>query len=109
MTFEGKWDINKIEYWDEDDLVLGEPPYIFIDSDNTGYFQFGLINGDISFKSSKDHDIKIREFSFSANYGFEEVSGRGWMRIINDGLEGVFKFEDNDSVEFYAGKGNFSM
>jgi hypothetical protein len=109
MTFEGRWDINKIENWNDDELLLGAPPYIYVDTDNTGYFQFGSINGDMYLKANKNHESKIMEFNFSSTCGFDEISGKGWMRIINDGLEGVLKFEDNDSVEFYASRGNCNL
>jgi hypothetical protein len=44
MTFKGKWNIVKMEMWDEDYINMEGPAYIEIREDNSGKFMFGLVN-----------------------------------------------------------------
>jgi len=48
--FHGKWRIHEMEDLDEEYLSMQVKPYILIQSNNLGEFQFGLVTGQIDGK-----------------------------------------------------------
>jgi hypothetical protein len=103
--FKGTWHIYEMEQWDEDYFNMDAQAYIEIEPENNGYFQFGLVYGEIDGWIVDYADGKRFEFTFEGNEECEPVSGYAWVRIKEkDILEGEFRFHKGDSSTFLARK-----
>ena len=101
--FTGTWHIYEMELWDEDYFNMEVQAYIKIEPDNIGYFQFGLVCGEIDGRIVDYADGKRFEFTWEGNDECDPVSGSGWVRIKEkDVLEGEFRFHHGDSSTFLA-------
>jgi len=101
--FTGTWHIYEMEEWDEDYFNTVVQAYIKIEPDNDGYFQFGLVCGEIDGRIVDYADGKRFEFTFEGNEECGPVSGFGWVRIKEkDELESEFRFHRGDSSTFSA-------
>jgi hypothetical protein len=101
--FKGTWHIYEMEQWDEDYFNMDVQAYIEIEPENNGYFQFGLVYGEIDGWIVDYADGKRFEFTFEGNEECEPVSGYAWVRIKEkDILEGEFRFHKGDSSTFLA-------
>src|SRR5659263_102993 len=65
--FTGTWHIYEMEEWDEDYFNTVVQAYIKIEPDNDGYFQFGLVCGEIDGRIVDYADGKRFEFTFEGN------------------------------------------
>ena len=52
----GKWRIIEMEMWDQDYIDLIIPGYFSFDKDDLGYFQFGVVEGQIDYRIEKIGD-----------------------------------------------------
>ncbi len=105
MDFVGTWHIYKMEMWDEDYFNMEVQAYIKINKNNTGEFQFGLVQGDIDGKIVKQGNQKRLEFTFEGIDENDPVNGRGWIiKKPKDEIEGEFIFHLGDSSLFNAKK-----
>jgi len=103
--FTGNWHIYEMEQWDEDYFNIEVQAYIKIEIDNSGCFQFGLVNGEIDGKIVDNADGKRFEFTWEGNDECDPASGSGWLRMKEeDLLEGEFIFHIGDSSIFLARK-----
>lgn len=103
MDFTGTWHIYEMELWDEDYFDMDVQAYILIEPDNMGYFQFGLVYGDIDGRIVDYADGKRFEFTWEGNDECDHVFGSGWVKIREkDVLEGEFRFHRGDSSSFLA-------
>jgi hypothetical protein len=103
MDFIGTWHIYEMELWDEDYFNMDIQAYIMIEPDDMGYFQFGLVYGDIDGKIVEYADGKRFEFTWEGNDECDYVFGSGWLKIKeNNILEGEFRFHHGDSSSFLA-------
>jgi hypothetical protein len=103
MDFTGTWHIYEMELWDEDYFNMDVQAYIMIEPDNRGYFQFGLVSGDIDGRIVNYADGKRFEFTWEGNEECDHVFGSGWVKIKEkDVLEGEFRFHLGDSSTFLA-------
>jgi hypothetical protein len=101
--FTGTWHIYEMEEWDEEYLNEDAQAYIKIEPDNDGYFQFGLVRGEIDGRIVDYADGKRFEFTWEGNDECDHVFGSGWIRIKEkDVLEGEFRFHLGDSSTFLA-------
>lgn len=74
-----------------------------IEPDNLGYFQFGLVSGDIDGRIVDYADGKRFEFTFEGNDECDHVFGSGQVKIKDkDVLEGEFRFHLGDRSIFLA-------
>lgn len=103
--FTGTWHIYEMELWGEDYFNMDVQAYIKIEPDNNGYFQFGLVCGEIDWRIFDYADGKRFEFTWEGNDECDNVSGSGWVRIKEtDALEGEFRLHHGDSSTFSAKK-----
>lgn len=103
--FTGTWHIYEMELWDEDYFNMDVQAYIKIEPDNDGFFQFGLVCGEIDGRIVDYADGTRFEFTWEGNDECDPVSGFGWVRIREkDELEGEFRLHRGDSSTFLARK-----
>jgi hypothetical protein len=103
MDFTGTWHIYEMQMWDEDYFNMEVQAYIWIDSNNRGKFQFGLVLGDIKGRVVEySHELRF-EFTWEGVDEYDPVFGSGWLRLKNkDMLEGEFRFHESDISTFLA-------
>jgi uncharacterized protein YndB with AHSA1/START domain len=103
MDFTGTWHIYEMEAWDEDYFNMEVQAYITIEPNNRGYFQFGLVSGDIDGRIVDYAEGKRLEFTWEGNDECDPASGSGWIKLKEkDTLEGEFRFHMGDSSTFLA-------
>lgn len=103
MSFIGFWHITEMEIWDEAYIHMEVPAYIEVEENHLGYFQFGLVSGQL------DGEIKlvggVERFWFTWD-GFDEgepMSGGGWLELSGrNALKGRIKLHLGDSSDFWA-------
>lgn len=101
--YTGTWHIYEMEQWDEDYFNMEVQAYIEIESNNSGCFQFGLVNGEIDGRIVDYAHGKRFEFTWEGNDECDPASGCGWLRMKEeDLLEGEFRFHKGDSSTFLA-------
>ena len=93
-----------MELWDQDFVDMETDGYISFDDDDMGYFQFGLVQGQIGYRIDKTAEIERLEFSWQGQDENDEASGRGWVVIEDDHLDGRFYFHMGDDSWFRAKK-----
>jgi hypothetical protein len=107
MSFTGTWHIYEMEMWDEDYFNMEVQAYIKINSSNLGYFQFGLVSGNIDGNVVFYAGEKRFEFTWDGNDECDPASGSGWVRIKEkDFLEGEFRIHLGDDSTFLAKRVN---
>jgi hypothetical protein len=74
--------------------------------DDLGYFQFGLVQGQMDYRVEKIGDIERLEFTWAGQDENDKALGRGWAVIKNDHIEGRFYFHLGDNSWFKAKKYN---
>ena len=103
--FYGKWHIYEMDMWDEDYFNMMVQAYIEINPDNLGYFQFGLVEGQIHGKVVEYPGETRFEFTWDGYDENDPVNGSGWIKLVNtDTIEGQFRFHLGDDSMFKAGK-----
>jgi len=103
--FTGTWRIYEMELWEEDYFDMEIQAHIKIEPDNDGYFQFGLVCGEIDGRIVDYTDGNKFEFTWEGNDECDPVFGSGWVRIKEKGeLEGEFRIHRGDSCTFSAKK-----
>jgi len=103
--FTGTWHIYEMELWDEDYFNMDVQAYIKIKPENLGFFQFGLVCGEIDGRIVDYVEGTRFEFTWEGNDECDSVSGFGWIRIKEkEVLEGEFRLHLGDSSTFLARK-----
>jgi hypothetical protein len=103
MSFTGKWHIYEMEQWDEDYFNMDVQAYIEIKPDNRGFFQFGMVSGDMDGRIIDYSDVKRFDFTWDGNDECDHASGSGWVIIKKkDMIEGEFRVHNSDSSTFLA-------
>ena len=101
--FTGKWQIVEMSEWDKKYINMEVKAFIEIGLQLDGNFQFGLVSGSIDGGIIKRDGIDVFDFTFEGTDENEEVSGDGWMKILDDGTaEGYFRFHQGDDSKFWA-------
>jgi hypothetical protein len=73
----GRWRIMEMEMWDQDYIDLLIPEYFSFDKDYLGYFQFGVVEGQIDYRIEKIGDVERLEFSWEGQSENDAALGRG--------------------------------
>lgn len=103
--FIGTWHIYEMEGWDEDYFNMDVQAYIKVQPNNIGYFQFGLVWGEMDGRLIDYPEGKRFEFTWEGNDECDHASGSGWLRMKEKGeLEGEFRIHLGDSSTFSARK-----
>ncbi|RJP84048.1 MAG: hypothetical protein C4518_19235 [Desulfobacteraceae bacterium] len=100
----GKWRFVEMEMWDQEYIDMETEGYFLFEKDESGSFQFGLVQGQIDYQIEKTREIERLEFSWEGRDENDEATGRGWALIKNDHLEGRFYFHSGDNSWFKAKK-----
>jgi hypothetical protein len=103
MSFIGFWHITEMEMWDNDYIKMEVPAYIEVEENHLGYFQFGLVKGQL------DGEIELigrKErfwFTWEGSDEGEPMSGSGWLELSGrNALKGRIKLHLGDSSDFWA-------
>ena len=59
-----KWRIIEMEMWDQDFIDMETEGHFTFEKDEIGYFQFGLVQGQIDYRIEKVGEIERLEFSW---------------------------------------------
>jgi len=103
--FIGDWRITEMEEWDREYMDEEVPAYIRFEKKGLGEFHFGLVHGQIDYKVVTRDEKPAVEFSWEGNAEMDEVSGRGWAFLNEDGiLSGRLFFHLGDESGFIAAR-----
>ncbi len=91
-----------MEMRDQDFIDMEAEGHFTFEKDEIGYFQFGLVQGQIDYRIEKVGKIERLEFSWEGQDENDEALGRGWAVIKNDHFEGRFYFHLGDNSSFKA-------
>lgn len=103
MSFKGMWHIYEMEGWDEDYFNMDVQAYIEIKPNNLGYFQFGLVSGELDGKIVDHPHGKRFEFTWEGYDECDHACGSGWVKLKKkDLLDGEFRIHKGDDSMFLA-------
>lgn len=98
-TFVGKWIIVEMEVWDQELVNMEVQGHFTFTKDGKGYFQFGLVRGEMDCYVETIDDRERVEFSWEGQDELDPASGRGWAEVENEELKGrIFFCQGNDSA-----------
>jgi len=101
--FIGRWRITSMELWDAEAIDLVEPGFIKFSRDRTGQFGFIVVRGWMDWRESVRDGRTCVEFTWAGSDEGDEVSGRGWAMLADDGtLDGRIFFHAGDDSGFHA-------
>lgn len=88
-----------MEQWDQEFIDLVEPGFISFTNGGQGVMRFGAVSLHLDWVSGDDGKA---EFSFEGFDEMDEVSGRGWAKIVTGRLTGLVRFYQGDESGFTA-------
>lgn len=100
----GRWRITEMELWEKETIEEEGPGFIEFGKDGLGRFHFGLVDGDLDYRIETVAETELLQFSFLGTDEMTEVSGRGWVRLSGEELEGRLVFHQGDSSGFKASR-----
>jgi hypothetical protein len=99
----GHWRITGMEVWDRDYIDAEVEAYLRFDKGGLGQFQFAYVAGSIDYRLVEREGGPGVEWSWAGNEEMNEVSGRGWAVLGEDGhLRGRIFIHDGDDSAFEA-------
>jgi hypothetical protein len=102
--FEGRWHIVSMSTWAEDYFNMEVQAFIEFGKDQQGEFQFGLVQGGISYRLTERNGKPAVEWSWEGNDENDPVTGRGWAVLEGDDLHGMIFIHQGDQSDFVARK-----
>lgn len=103
MGFVGRWRILEMELWDADAFDLVAPAFIEFGSVLRGRFRLIVVDGWMDCRIAKQSGGAGVEFSWEGSDEGDEVGGRGWAAVVDDGvLDGRIFFRNGDDSGFRA-------
>src|SRR6266542_2118186 len=81
----GRWRIVSMELWDTDAIDLVEPGFIEFGPDRTGRFGFIAVQGWMDCREATRDGPACVEFTWEGSDEGDQVSGRGWAALADDG------------------------
>ena len=100
----GTWRIIDMDEWDQDYIDLIVPGYISFGHNDSGEFQFGMVEGSLHYRIEPHGEGERLEFSWEGSDEMDPVSGRGWAMIEEGQLHGQLYFHNGDDSGFIAEK-----
>lgn len=99
----GRWRIVEMDNWDRDAIELVGPGFIEFAKKGTGEFRFIAVRGWLDCRWSKRDDQPFVEFTWEGEDEGDQVNGRGWAALTEDGgLTGHLFFHLGDDSGFRA-------
>jgi hypothetical protein len=103
MTVAGRWRIIGMDVWDRDALDLVAPAFIEFGRDGMGDFWFIAVRGWMDCRHAEINGHPGVEFTWDGTDEGDQVSGRGWATLQDDGLlHGHIYFHHGDDSRFRA-------
>ncbi|MGH3784345.1 MAG: hypothetical protein ACRDRO_27935 [Pseudonocardiaceae bacterium] len=103
MPLTGRWRIVEMDMWDRDAIDLVEPGFIEFAGDGTGQFGFIAVRGWMDCRTTERDGRTGVEFSWNGEDEGDQVSGRGWAAVVDDGtLKGHLFIHMGDNSGFRA-------
>lgn len=97
-NFQGKWRITSMEVWDAEYYDMEVPAYVDVRNDDSGYFQFGLVQGELYAKTVHYPFGNRFEFTWEGGDENDPASGSGWLQLIgNDQADGEIRIHRGDN------------
>ena len=90
--------------WDRDAIDLVEPGFIEFAEDGTGQFRVIAVRAWLDCRSVERNARPAVEFTWEGDDEGDEVSGRGWASLVDDGalIDGHLFFHLGDDSSFRA-------
>ncbi len=99
----GRWRIVEMDLWDQEAIDLVEPGFIEFAKGGSGQFGFIAVRGWLDCRFTERDGRAFVEFSWDGVDEGDEVSGRGWAALGEDGvLTGHLFFHQGDDSGFRA-------
>lgn len=103
MAIQGTWRITEMDLWDLGDIDLVGPAFIEFGAARDGRFRFIVVEGQLDCRHSARDGRPFVEFSWDGWDEEDQVSGRGWAALQEDGsLRGHIFFHFGDDSGFRA-------
>jgi hypothetical protein len=102
--FLGRWDIISMSTWDDDYLNEEVQAFIAFEEAEKGEFQFGYVRGSKDYREGLRDGEPCVEWSWEGSDGADmtEMSGRGWAKLSDEGIDGMIFIHLGDESEFEA-------
>ncbi len=92
-----------MEMWDAAYFNMMVQAYIEIKPDNLGYFQFGLVEGQLDGQVVEYTNETRFEFTWDGYDENDPMNGSGWIKLTDpDTIEGEFRLHLGDDSTFLA-------
>jgi hypothetical protein len=100
--FLGRWHIISMSGWDED--YFNEEVQAYVEFEEKGSFQFGYVQGIMDYREGLRDGEPCVEWSWKGTDGADgtPMSGRGWAKMGEEGLDGMIFIHQGDKSEFEA-------
>lgn len=93
---EGLWRIISMDLWDVDSIDLMEPAFINFETGGGGQLRFIAVEGLIDWRPRVGGGHGRVEFTWEGDDEGDRVSGRGWVEVVGDVLQGHIFFHLGD-------------
>lgn len=91
-----------MDQWDQDVVDEEVEGFFEFETNGLGSFQFIYVRGCIDWRESTHDDSPSIEFSWEGADECDPASGRGWVRLSEEGIEGTIYFHRGDESAFRA-------
>lgn len=99
----GRFRVTHSDLWDRESLDLLGPAFITFGKDGLGEFRVIAVQGDLDARPSTREGRPAVEFSWEGTEEFDDVGGRGWAVLDENGeLSGHLFFHGGDDSAFRA-------
>lgn len=99
----GKFRITHMDEWDRDSVDAEVPGYICFDRHGQGEFEFGYVCGQMDCEQTERSGKPAVEWTFEGNDESDQITGRGWAVLQDDGsLKGKLFVHNGGSSMFTA-------
>jgi hypothetical protein len=103
VSITGMWRIVEMDLWDRDAIELVGPGFIEFGEDGMGRLGFIAVQGQLDGRDAERDGRPCVEFTWAGSDEGDEVSGRGWVALADDGsLTGHLYFHLGDDSGFRA-------
>ena len=103
-SFQGRWHIVSMSNWDEDYFNEEVQAFIEFGPNQGGSFQFGYVQGETDYREGLRYGEPCVEWTWEGADGADgtPMSGRGWAKLSDEGLDGTIFTHQGDESDFEA-------